>query len=90
MYKKDLVKAISAKTGSTIKDVDTFLNTFIEVVTEELKNSGTIVMTGFGSFKTVKTKERTGRNPQTGKEIKISAHNKVRFTPGKELKDSLN
>ena len=90
MYKKDLVKAISAKTGSTIKDVDTFLNTFIEVVTEELKNSGTVVMTGFGSFKTIKTKERAGRNPQTGKEITIASHNKVKFMPGKELKDSLN
>lgn len=90
MYKKDLVKAISAKTGSTIKDVDTFLNTFIEVVTEELKKSETITMTGFGSFKVTKTKERTGRNPQTGKEIKIAAHNKVKFVPGKELKESVN
>lgn len=90
MYKKDLVKIISTKTGSTVKDVDTFLNTFIETITEELKNSGAVIMTGFGSFKSVKTKERTGRNPQTGKEIKIASHNKVRFTPGKELKDSIN
>ena len=52
-----------------------------------LTKFGTII--GFGSFKVIATKAKTGRNPRTGKEIKIPAGKKVKFTIGKVLKDSV-
>lgn len=45
---------------------------------------------GFGSFSFSKRTARSGRNPQTGKEIKISARNVVRFKAGSELSDKVN
>lgn len=89
MHKKDLVKAIATKGNYTLKDTDDFINNFLEVVQTTLVSGEPIVLTGFGTFKVVDTKARTGRNPQTGKEIKIAASKKVKFTVGKELKDSV-
>jgi nucleoid DNA-binding protein len=49
-----------------------------------------VTLVGFGSFKVVKRKARTGRNPQTGAEIQISASNTPKFVPGKGFKDAVN
>jgi nucleoid DNA-binding protein len=47
-------------------------------------------LVGFGNFKVVKRQARTGRNPQTGAEIQISASNAPKFVPGKAFKDAVN
>ncbi len=49
-----------------------------------------VTLVGFGSFKVVKRKARTGRNPQAGAEIQVSASNAPKFVPGKALKDAVN
>lgn len=90
MYKKDLIRGISVKTGISMKDVNEVVDAFINETSESLKSSGKVVLTGFGSFQVIETKERIGRNPQTGEPMKISAKNKVKFVCGKELKDFLN
>lgn len=62
----------------------------IESVTGALKNGDPVVLVGFGTFQVKERAERTGRNPQTGKAIKISAAKIPGFKPGKNLKDAVN
>ncbi|MDR1926386.1 MAG: HU family DNA-binding protein [Endomicrobium sp.] len=89
MSKYEIISAIAQKTGSTKTTTETFLNGFIETVKETLKKGGDVSLVGFGTFKVIETKERNGRNPQTGKVIKISAGKRVKFTVGKNLKESV-
>jgi len=55
-----------------------------------LKSGDRVSLVGFGSFSVSKRNARTGRNPQTGKEIQIAAKNVVKFKAGAELADSVN
>jgi len=89
MFKSDLINAIASKTGNTKVATEAFLDTFVESILEALKKGQDVNLIGFGSFKVVNTKAKTGRNPRTGKEIKIPAGKKVKFTIGKTLKDSV-
>ena len=61
------------------------LDAFISSTSNALKNGDKISLVGFGSFAVQKRNARIGRNPQTGKEIKIAAKNVVKFRPGSEL-----
>lgn len=89
MFKADIVNSIAVKTGNTKVAAETFLNSFVEAIEESLKKGEDVSLIGFGSFKVINTKAKTGRNPRTGKEIKIPAGKKVKFTIGKVLKDSV-
>ena len=89
MFKNDLVAEIAKNTNASKAKVEEFLNSFVAVVEKSLKKGEDVNLIGFGSFKVVNTKARTGRNPRTGKEIKIKAGKKVKFTVGKKLKDSV-
>lgn len=90
MHKKDIVKALSEKTGFTQVDSEATLNALLEIMTEGLNKGEDIVFVGFGSFKKVRSEARMGRNPQTGKEIQIKASNRIKFSTGKALKDAVN
>ncbi len=72
-------------------DAKKALDGFVNAITMRLK-SGEIVSLGgqFGSFSISKRSARTGRNPQTGKEIQIPAKNVVKFKAGAELSKSVN
>ena len=89
LFKADVVESIAKKTGNTKVASEGFLDAFVETVLESLKKGNDVSLIGFGSFKVVATKAKTGRNPRTGKEIKIPAGKKVKFTVGKTLKDSV-
>ena len=89
MYKQDLINAVATKTGTTKVACEMLLNAFMETIEESLKKGDDVSLIGFGSFKVVDTKAKMGRNPKTGKEIKIPAGKKVKFTVGKVLKDSV-
>ena len=67
-----------------------FVAAFVEVVTEELKKGEKIQLVGFGTFEVASRPARTGRNPMTGKEIKIAASKTPKFKAGKALKDAVN
>lgn len=69
----------------TKKDTDTMVNVVIDTIGEILQRGDDLVIPNFGSFKVQDVKARKGRNIQTGEIIKIPAHKKVKFTPGKEL-----
>ncbi|MDD2839828.1 MAG: HU family DNA-binding protein [Rickettsiales bacterium] len=89
MFKTDIINAIASKTGNTKTSVEDMLDSFVSTVIETVKKGQDVNLIGFGSFKVVSTKARIGRNPRTGKEIKIAAGKKVKFTVGKVLKDSV-
>ncbi len=90
MNKTELVAAIAAKTELSKKDSEKALKAFIEVVTEELKKGDKVQLVGFGTFEVVKRKARDGRNPQTGKTMKIAASKAPKFKAGKALKETIN
>jgi DNA-binding protein HU-beta len=87
MTKAELVAKIAEKAKLTKTQAESALAAFQCTVTTELVNDGKITLIGFGTFSTVKKAARTGRNPQTGKPIKIAAKRVGKFTMGKTLKD---
>ena len=90
MNKTELVAAMADKTGLSKKEAEASLKAFTEVVAEELKKGEKIQLVGFGTFEVSQRAARTGRNPQTGAEMKIAASKSPKFKAGKALKDSLN
>ncbi|MBZ4680210.1 MAG: DNA-binding protein [Shewanella sp.] len=66
------------------------LKSFEVAVTDAMKEGSKISIVGFGSFETSTRAARTGRNPQTGKEIQIPAATIPKFKAGKALRDSVN
>ncbi len=89
MNKAELIDAIAGNAGLTKADAKKALDAFIESTTESLKKGDRVALVGFGSFSVAERSARTGRNPQTGKEIKIAAKNVVKFKAGQELADAV-
>ncbi|MBQ9442795.1 MAG: HU family DNA-binding protein [Lachnospiraceae bacterium] len=90
MNKSELVEAIAKKADLSKKDAEAALNALTDAVGKALKKGDKVQLVGFGTFETVKRAARTGRNPQTGKEIKIAASKAPKFKAGKALKDLVN
>ena len=90
MNKTELVAAISEKTELTKKDSEKALKALIDVVAEELKKGEKVQLVGFGTFEVSERAAREGRNPQTGKTMKIAACKAPKFKAGKALKDIVN
>lgn len=90
MNKTELVDAIAAAADITKAQAGRALDAVLESVTETLKNGEKVTLIGFGTFETRERAARTGRNPQTGKEIQIAASTTPAFKAGKKLKDALN
>ena len=90
MNKTELVAAMSEQTGLSKKDAEAALKAFTDVVAEELKKGDKIQFVGFGTFELSERAARTGRNPQTGKEMPIPASKAPKFKAGKALKDMVN
>ena len=90
MNKAELVAAMSDKAQLSKKDAEAALKAFTDVVAEEWKKGEKIQLVGFGTFEVAERAARTGRNPQTGAEMKIAASKAPKFKAGKALKDSIN
>jgi len=90
MNKQELVNAIATETGLSKKDTEATLNSFVNVVSKALSKKDKVQLIGFGTFETRKRAARTGRNPQTGEEIKIKASTIPAFKAGKALKEKVN
>lgn len=88
MNKGDLINEV-AKLVSTKKQAQDVVDCVFSAVTDTLKKNEPVQIAGFGSFKTAKREARTGRNPQTGAEIKIEARMVPKFVPAKALKDAV-
>ena len=85
MTRAELIGVIAKVTGITKGKAAKVLDAYEATVTKELKKSGKLVLVGFGTFSVVKRKAREGRNPQTGKAIKIPAKKVVKFKASKFL-----
>ncbi|MDE6926716.1 MAG: HU family DNA-binding protein [Acetatifactor sp.] len=90
MNKTELVAAMAEQAGVSKKDAEKTLKAFTDVVADELKKGGKIQLVGFGTFEVSERAAREGRNPQTGKAMKIAASKAPKFKAGKALKDMLN
>ena len=71
-------------------DAARFVDAFISVVTQELKDGNDVTLVGFGSFHTAQSAERKGRNPKTGEPLTIAARKTPKFRAGKALKEAVN
>ena len=89
MNKTELVAAMASKADLSKKDAEAALKAFVDVVTDELKKGRKIQLVGFGTFEVTERAAREGRNPQTGKTMKIEACKAPRFKAGKALKDAV-
>ncbi len=86
LTKADIVRQIAQGTGLTKTDTGAVVDGFIEAVVKALQQGEHIEIRGFGTFKSVSRAPRTGRNPRTGAEVKISRRKAPVFKPSKELR----
>ncbi|MDX2002742.1 MAG: HU family DNA-binding protein [Chitinophagales bacterium] len=85
MNKGELVNQIATEAGLSKAQAGAALNAVLDGITATLKKGDKVTLVGFGTFSVSQRSARTGRNPQTGKEIKIAAKKVVRFKAGKEF-----
>ncbi|MFT7645481.1 MAG: DNA-binding protein HU-beta [Candidatus Poriferisodalaceae bacterium] len=90
MNKSDVLSAVSEGAGCTKADAEAVLDAFFGTVTSEAKGGNAVTWPGFGKFSLSERAARTGRNPQTGESIAISASRGVKFSAAKALKDDMN
>lgn len=90
MKKEGLIEAVmKAAKMETKKMAQEAVNAVFDSITKTLGRGEEVGVTGFGTFKAVKTKARMGINPKTMEKIQIKAGTKPKFKAGKELKDAV-
>ena len=90
MNKTEFIAAVAENADISKKDAEKAIKAFADVVTEELKKGEKVQLVGFGTFEVSERAAREGRNPQTGKTMKIAACKAPKFKAGKALKDLIN
>ena len=88
MNKTELIEEV-AKTTCNKKEAEAAVNETFAAIQKALKKGDSVTIVGFGTFGVAKRKTRIGRNPQTGKAIKIPARKVPKFKAGKGLKDAV-
>lgn len=86
MNKAELIDAIAAKAQTTKKEADAVLSATLEVIMGTVSEGDKVTLVGFGTFEPRKRAAREGRNPQTGKAIKIPETVVPAFSAGKQFK----
>ena len=89
MTKAELVEKMAKEAKVTKAAAAKALDSFVDGVKKALKKGDKVMLIGFGTFSVVQRKARKGRNPQTGKEIKIPARKAPKFSAGKALKTAV-
>ncbi len=89
MTKAELVATMGKEAKISKASAEKSLQSFTNAVTKALKKGDKLTLTGFGTFSVTKRKARLGRNPQTGKEIKIPAARVAKFKAGSLLKNTV-
>ena len=85
MNKIELIAAVAEKAGMTKVDARKAIDAVLEVSKKELKKGGKIALVGFGTMGVINRPARQGRNPRTGKTIKIAAKKVVKFKPAANI-----
>ena len=89
MNKTELYAALAKKAEISKKDAETFIDAFIETITETLQRGDKVQIVGFGTFEVKDRAARKARNPRTGEEIEVAASKAPVFKAGKALKDGI-
>ena len=89
MNKSELVEAAAKEADISKAAAEKALSATIAAIVKAVAKGDTVTLVGFGTFKSSKRAARTGRNPQTGKEIKIAATTVPRFTAGAGFKSAV-
>jgi DNA-binding protein HU-beta len=89
MNKAELIESVAAEAKISKADAKRALDAFVNNTHKALKKGDRVALVGFGTFSVTQRKARKGRNPQTGKEIKIAAKKVVKFKAGAELAKKL-
>ena len=87
--KSDLVEAVANITGVSKAKADRTVNAVLTTITDNLAKGDDVRLSGFGKFIVVKRAARKGRNPQTGRAMRIKASRNVRFKVSKQIKSTL-
>jgi DNA-binding protein HU-beta len=90
MNKKELIESIAGAAEISKAAAEKALNAAMAAVADALKKGDKVTLVGFGTFSVAKRDARTGRNPQTGKSIKIPAKKSAKFKAGSKLSDAIN
>jgi DNA-binding protein HU-beta len=90
MNKSELIDQIAEAAEISKAAAGRALDATVAAVKETLKNGDTVSLIGFGTFYVGERAARTGRNPRTGKALKIKAAKVPKFRAGKGLKDAVN
>ena len=87
MNREELVKEIAKSTKLSQKAISEVLSATVESIQNTVKKGDKVTLVGFGTFESRRRAARNGRNPQTGKEIKIAAKTVPVFSAGKKFKE---
>jgi len=90
MTKAELIDAVAGAAGVSKTDAERTVGAFFDVVVTNTKSGSKVAWPGFGSFSTTDRPARTGRNPQTGAPVAISASTAMKFSASSTLKSALN
>jgi len=89
MTKEELIASVGKEAKLSKASAEKAINAFTNTVMKALKKGDKLTLTGFGTFSVAKRRARAGRNPQTGKEIKIPATRVAKFKAGNLLKSAV-
>ena len=90
MNKEELVQEVAKKANVTQKEAAEVITAWVDTIQKTVAKGKKVTLVGFGTFEVTERAARTGKNPQTGKEIKIAACKAPKFKAGKALKDAVN
>ena len=90
MNKSQLIEVIAKKADISKAKAGDAVDAFVAAITSALKSGDAVTLIGFGSFSTAERAARVGRNPKTGKEIKIPKTKVAKFKVGKKLKEAVS
>ncbi|HRK02008.1 MAG TPA: integration host factor subunit alpha [Oligoflexia bacterium] len=90
MTKADIIEALYEKIGYSKKDAADLVELIFDTIKDTLSRGEKIKISGFGNFVVREKRPRTGRNPQTGEAIKITARRVLTFKPSQVLRADVN
>ena len=90
LTKNDLVKALAKENGYPVNQTIEIVETLLEIIKSKLASGEDVLVSGFGKFCVHKKRERRGRNPATGKDVKLEARRVVTFKCSRKLREKIN
>lgn len=90
MNKADLIEAVALESGYNKSETKKVLDTFLNVISNQLAKGDNVRIVGFGSFHVIERTARNGIIPSTKQAIKIPSRKVAKFKAGQDLKNCIN